>query len=167
MANGLAQSILGILCTAIFLLAGCGDRSVNGPESRNPKSTAHDQTIEPIGKLPEISSAAKPSESAKPQAEVPEKSPPDLAEEEPPKDAPIEEVEWGQEINLAEMIAKAKSGEIREIQWHVLPNILRAQDFDDRIFHLKNENKGVDLRNTLISAGVQIGKDGITFQHVF
>jgi hypothetical protein len=61
----------------------------------------------------------------------------------------------------------AKSGRIQEIQWHVMPNVLRVLTLDGRIFHLKNENKGVDLRNMLIDAGVRIGKGGISFRHVF
>ena len=78
-----------------------------------------------------------------------------------------EEIEWGREIDLDEMIAMAQSGRIEEIQWHVMPNILRARAADGGIFHLRNENKGVDLRNTLINAGVRIGNEGIQFRHVF
>jgi len=77
------------------------------------------------------------------------------------------EVDWGREIDLDEMITMAREARIREIQWHVLPNILRAETSDGEIFHLRNENKGVDLRNTLINAGVKVGKGGILFQHVF
>ena len=61
----------------------------------------------------------------------------------------------------------AKKGQIVEIQWHVMPNILRAQATDGEIYHLRNENKGVDLRNTLIKEGVTIGKGGILFRHLF
>jgi len=78
-----------------------------------------------------------------------------------------EEIDWGREVRLDEMIAMAQSGQILEIQWHVMPNILRAQAADGGIFHLRNENKGVDLRNALIEAGVRIGKDGVQFRHVF
>jgi hypothetical protein len=78
-----------------------------------------------------------------------------------------DEVDWGREIDLDEMIAMARGARIREIQWHVLPNILRAQTSDGEIFHLRNENKGVDLRNTLINAGVKVGKGGVLFRHVF
>ena len=79
----------------------------------------------------------------------------------------FEEIEWGREIGLDEMIEMARSGRIREIQWHVLPNILRARASDGSIYHLRNENKGVDLRNRLIEAGVRIGKGGVLFRHVF
>ena len=68
------------------------------------------------------------------------------------------EVDWGREVNLDEMITMAREARIREIQWHVMPNILRAETSDGEIFHLRNENKGVDLRNTLINAGVKVGK---------
>ncbi|NLD35309.1 MAG: hypothetical protein GX654_00385 [Desulfatiglans sp.] len=76
-------------------------------------------------------------------------------------------INWGEEVNLDEMIAMAKEGKIKEIQWHVLPNILRAETGDGKFFHLKNENKGVDLRNTLIKSGVRIGDGGIEFKHLF
>ena len=82
------------------------------------------------------------------------------------KDA-SENPDWGSEVNLDEMIAMARKGEIVEIQWHVMPNVLRAQTADGKIYHLKNENKGVDLRNTLLESGVQIGKGGVLFRHVF
>ncbi len=78
-----------------------------------------------------------------------------------------EEIDWGREINLDEMVAMARQGRIKEIQWHVMPNILRARAPDGTLYHLRNENKGVDLRNALIEAGVRIGKDGVLFQHVF
>ena len=76
-------------------------------------------------------------------------------------------INWGREVTLDEMVAMVKEGRIEEIQWHVMPNILRAQAFDGQIFHLKNEDKGVDLRNTLINAGVKIGEGGVLFKHFF
>ena len=88
-------------------------------------------------------------------------------EAESQKKQALEDVDWGREVNLDEMIAMAKKGQIMEIQWHIRPNILRAQASDGRIFHLRNENKGVDLRNTLIKAGVKVGKGGVLFRHVF
>ena len=78
-----------------------------------------------------------------------------------------EDIEWGTEVHLDEMVAMARRGRIKEIQWHVMPNILRAQASDGALFHLRNENKGVDLRNTLINSGVKIGKGGVLFRHVF
>jgi hypothetical protein len=60
-----------------------------------------------------------------------------------------------------------QGGQIQEIQWHVMPNILRALASDGSIFHFRNETKGVDLRNTLIEAGVKIGKGGVSFRHFF
>lgn len=78
-----------------------------------------------------------------------------------------EEIDWGREVGLDAMIAMAQTGQIQEIQWHVMPNILRAQGADGDVYHLRNENKGVDLRNALMEAGVRIGKDGVLFRHVF
>ena len=165
MVNIPMRSIWAILCLAIFMLAACGDSPIDNPELSKPETIAPD--IAPKEELSAIASAEQPKVPEEAKAEIPEVSLPEFAEEESSKETAAEEIEWGQEINLAEMIAKAKSGEIQEIQWHVMPNVLRAQTLDDRIFHLKNENKGVDLRNTLINAGVQIGRGGVIFRHVF
>jgi len=91
------------------------------------------------------------------------------ADSSPPaaKNESSQDPDWGCEINVDEMITMAKKGRIVEIQWHVMPNVLRAQASDGNIYHLRNENKGVDLRNTLINAGVKIGKGGVLFRHVF
>jgi hypothetical protein len=91
----------------------------------------------------------------------------DPPENESQKERAAEDIDWGREVNLDEMITMAKKGQIVEIQWHVMPNILRAQASDGRICHLRNENKGVDLRNTLINAGVKVGKEGILFRYLF
>ncbi len=165
MPNRRMQSIWGFPAAAMLLLAACGDPSVDGPESVNPDAIA--RGIAQKEKTPVFLPAAQPTESEKQGAEIQEELPPDPAKEESPKETGFEEVEWGREISLAEMITMAKGGEIREIQWHVMPNILRAQAFDNRIFHLRNENKGVDLRNMLIREGVRIGNGGIAFRHVF
>lgn len=77
------------------------------------------------------------------------------------------EIDWGREVTLDEMISMAKEGCIVEIQWHVMPNILRARAADGIMYHLRNENKGVDLRSKLIDAGVQVGEGGLQFRHVF
>jgi len=78
-----------------------------------------------------------------------------------------EKIDWGRETTAGEIVAMAKKGEIREIQWHVMPNVLRAEAADGRIFHIKNENKGIDLRSMLIDAGVRVGNGGVSFRHVF
>lgn len=165
MPNRLMQLIWIILSAAAFLLAACTESSVDSPDLRNPETFAPE--VEPKEELPAIPPDPQPPESEDQEAKIPESSSPVPVEEDPPAEPAGEEIDWGQEVDLAEMIAKARSGEICEIQWHVLPNILRAQAYDGRIFHLRNENKGVDLRNKLISEGVQIGKGGIEFQHVF
>jgi hypothetical protein len=83
------------------------------------------------------------------------------------EDQDFERMDWGQEVSLDEIVFMAKTKRIREIQWHVLPNVLRVLAADGGIFHLKNEYKGVDLRNVLIDAGVKIGPGGIPFRHFF
>jgi len=165
MPNKLMHLIWIILSAAIFLLAACTENSIDNPELSNSETIA--PGIVPKEKLPVIPTAPQPPESENQEAKIAESPSPAPVEEDPLKETAGEEIEWGKEVDLAEMIAKARSGEIREIQWHVMPNVLRAQAFDDHIFHLKNENKGVDLRNTLINAGVKVGRGGVTFNHVF
>ena len=165
MANIPMRSIWAISCAAIIMLAACGDASIDNPELNNPDRIASDIVQEE--ELPAIPSREQAKEPEEAKTETPEIRLPDPVKEDPPEETGTEVIEWGQEIDLAEMIAKARSGEIQEIQWHVMPNVLRAQTLDDRIFHLKNENKGVDLRNALIDAGVQIGSGGVIFRHVF
>jgi hypothetical protein len=77
------------------------------------------------------------------------------------------EIDWGVEIGLDEMMALAKEGRITEIQWYVMPNVLRATASDGSFYSLRNENKGVDLRSRLVEAGIKIGEGGIGFRHVF
>ena len=90
----------------------------------------------------------------------------EMTQTEPVQSASVE-IDWGLEVSLDEMIAMSRQGRIQEIQWHMLPNVLRAEASDGTIYHLRNENKGVDLRNTLMEAGVRIGKGGVLFRHVF
>ena len=79
----------------------------------------------------------------------------------------LEKIDWGKEATAGEVVAMAKSGEIREIEWHMLPNMLRAVASDGRIFFIRNESKGLDMRGMLVKSGVQVGKGGIPFNHVF
>jgi hypothetical protein len=146
-------------------LSACADSSIDRAESGYPKTTVRDRA--PEEKLSAIPPSEQREESQRPKTKIAENLSPDSAEEEPAKETDGEDIDWGQEIGLAEMIEKAKSGKIREIQWHVMPNVLRAETPDHRFFHLKNEDKGVDLRNTLMNAGVKIGKGGVFFRHVF
>jgi hypothetical protein len=77
------------------------------------------------------------------------------------------EIDWGRQVTLDEMMAMCREGKIVEIQWHVMPNILRARAQDGSLYHFPNANKGVDLRSRLIEAGVPIGEGGLQFHHVF
>jgi hypothetical protein len=78
-----------------------------------------------------------------------------------------EKIDWGKETTAAGLIAMAKKGEIRGIQWHVMPNIFRAEAKDGKVYYIRNENKGIDLRGMLIKTGIPIGDGGVIFQHVF
>ena len=136
-SNRLTQLYFVILFPAIFLSAAFGEQSSGSPQAGKPKIAA---------------------DAASQEEKLEDKS---------QKEQAFEDVYWGFEVNLNEMIAMAKKGQIVEIQWHIMPNILRAQASDGRIYHIRNENKGVDLRNTLINAGVKVGKEGILFRYLF
>ncbi len=78
-----------------------------------------------------------------------------------------EKIDWGREATAAGIVAMAKNGEIREIEWHMMPNLLRALASDGRIYHVKNANKGMDMRGMLLKAGVRVGKGGVEFRYLF
>ena len=161
-SNRLIQLFLVILLPAVFLLAACGEQSSGNSEAGKPEIAA--DVASQKEKLPAVSSPAEPEKSGPKPREI---IPADPPEDESQKEQAFEDVDWGREVNLDEMIAMAKKGRIVEIQWHVMPNILRARASDGRIYHLRNENKGVDLRNTLIKAGVKVGKEGVLFRYLF
>jgi hypothetical protein len=166
MRNKAVKRIFGILLTPVFLLAGCGEQPAGSPEAAKPEETVSAPQAEEM--LPQaLPAAAQPTELEKPESEPRNAVPPDPPEEQSQRESNTGDIDWGSEVDLDEMIAMAQRGYIREIQWHVMPNILRAETQDNRIYHLRNENKSVDLRNTLIKAGVRIGKGGVIFRHVF
>jgi hypothetical protein len=164
-SNRLTWLYFVILLPAILLPAACGEKSGGSPETGKPKTAA--DIIPKEEKLPAISTSAEPVEPEKSEPKPREIIPADPPENESQKKRALEDIDWGREVNLDEMITMAKKGQIVEIQWHVMPNILRAQASDGRIYHLRNENKGVDLRNTLINAGVKVGKEGVLFRYLF
>ena len=134
------QSLFIVLLLVILLSTGCGNQSSDMTED---------------GKEKVLKSG--PKEGSLPQTDKKESL----------QKQSLVEVDWGREVYLNEMIEMAREDRIKEIQWHVMPNILRAETSDGNIYHLRNENKGVDLRNTLIDEGVRIGKGGVLFRHVF
>ena len=138
--KGFAQIFFIFQFQVLFLLSGCGDI---------PKET-HGIT-----------------KNQRPESIPLEATEPHTPQNASQDDHSSTDIDWGMETDLDEMISMAKNGRIVDIEWHVLPNILRARTGDGGIFHLKNENKGVDLRNTLIKSGVKIGKEGVLFSHVF
>ncbi|MFC1495599.1 hypothetical protein ACFL6W_09985 [Thermodesulfobacteriota bacterium] len=152
--NKAIQPLLIVLLQAIVLSAGCGSQSTDISEDEKAKVITRDSTTEPTES--EISQG-KHIQNTLPVA---------VKNESQNKHASMD-INWGSEVNLDEMIAMAKKGQITEIHWYVMPNILRAQTSHGDIFHLRNENKGVDLRNTLIQAGIKVGKGGILFRHFF
>lgn len=155
------QPLLIVLLQAVVLFAGCGNQATDSSDDEKAKIITRDSRQEE-----ELSTSASSKEQA--ESEISQGTLQVTAKKkESLKDNSLVEVAWGREVNLDEMMAMAKKGRIVEIQWHIMPNILRAQASDGGIFHLRNENKGVDLRNTLINAGIKVGKGGVLFRHVF
>ncbi len=149
----------------LLVAAACGTHPAGGPEAEKAKA------------LPgQIQEANEPQSAPLPARRVesgfselkPTKSPsPDPLMVETPRNQGSGTIHWGREATLDEIMAMAKNGEIRQIEWHVMPNVIRAQAADGRLFHMRNENKAIDIRNTLIGAGINLGRDGIVFRHVF
>ena len=157
MSNGIKRvGRFNIIITflAIFLLAACSKQSTSTPESKERKTTPHDfqQEIE----AQPTPSAALLKRSAGPESIPTKILPHGISADEIPEDKTIEKIDWGRESTLDKIVEMAKNGQIYEIQWHVMPNIIRTLASDGRIFHIRNENKGVDIRNVLKNAGVPL-----------
>lgn len=152
------------MLTVMFLVTACGDHPAPGPDAA--KANAAPQSVQRKVEPPQQSPAAHPKESVKPK-ERPPKTPPNGSSIEDTTPDNFVEIDWGREVSLDEIMGMAKSGRIQEIEWHVMPNIIRILTVDGKVFHLRNEDKGIDIRNTLINAGIRIGKDGINLRHVF
>lgn len=150
---------------AMFLAVACGRRPDVSPDAE--KTEAIPKNL-PKEKEPQaVSLPAKKTETAGNKAKSAQNSATDPSADETPTNPANNKIEWGREAALDEILAMAKGGEIQQIEWHVMPNIIRAQTLDGRIFHIKNEDKEIDLRNTLIKAGIPVGKGGISFRHLF
>jgi hypothetical protein len=146
----------------MFLAVACGRRPDGSPDAE--RTDAIPENL-PKKKEPQpVSLPAKRTETAGHKVESAQISATDPSADETPTDPANNKIDWGREAALDEILAMAKSGAIQQIEWHVM---LRAQTIDGRIFHIKNENKGIDIRNTLIKSGIQVGKGGISFRHLF
>ena len=157
--------IFAIASLIILLDAACATHPAGAPEAG--KNRALPATIQeskaplpvplPVQRIESSGGKAKPAKNPSHGPFTAEK----------PRDQSSNKIHWGREVALDEMIAMAKHGEIRQMEWHVMPNIIRAQAEDGRIFHIRNENKDIDIRSALIEADIIIGKGGISFRHVF
>ena len=159
------QLVLIVALPTVFLSAGCGKQSGRGPESSQIGEMPR-ELLDNRGPRP-AHSFTKSKEAAEIKAKRARSSTPEPVSDEIPKDQDFEKVVWGREIMLDEIFAMAYSGRIREMEWHVMPNIIRIIAMDGGFSHFRNEDKGADLRNMLINAGVRIGEGGIVFRHVF
>jgi hypothetical protein len=150
---------------AILLSAGCGSHPAGSPEAESIGLTSkHTQEKAPQSSTSAIAQSKEPAEANEGQIKFQSPNP---AQDKPSVSKSSDKVNWGREITLEEILSMAKAGELKEIEWHVMPNIIRLFAWDGRVFHFRNENKGVDLRNVLINQGIQLGKDGVVFRHVF
>jgi hypothetical protein len=159
------KPIILMAALAMLLAVACGLRPDVSPDAEKteaiPKNLPKEKEPQPVS-LP-----AKRTETAGHKAKSAQNSATDPSADEIPEDPANNKIDWGCEVTLDEILAMAKSGAIQQIEWYVMPNIIRAQTIDGRIFHIKNENKGIDIRNTLIKAGIQVGNGGISFRHLF
>jgi hypothetical protein len=149
----------------LLVAAACGTRPAGVPEAE--KAIALPGRIQEAKEPQSAPLPARRVESAGSKLKPTKGPSPDPLMVETPKNQDSGTINWGREATLDEIMAMAKNGEIQQIEWHVMPNVIRAQAADGRIFHIRNENKAIDIRNTLISAGINLGRDGIVFRHVF
>ncbi len=154
-----------IIFHAIFLSAACSEPIATTPET--PKTNASPLVSRQQGQVPPAPSSTQMEGSTRLGITSTTSSPPEAINDAVPEDQASEKIDWGQETTLDEVVAMAKSGQIYEIQWHIMPNIIRALALDNKIFHIRNEDKGVDIRNVLEKSGILIGKGGITFRYLF
>jgi len=149
----------------LLLAVACATRPAGVPEEENTKALPVSVQKEPESKA--VPLAVQRMESTGSKVKPTKRPFPDPLSGEPYGGKVVAKIDWGREATLDEIIAMAKNSEILQIEWHVMPNIIRAQAADGRVFHIRNENKGIDIRNKLIDAGVDIGKSGINFRYVF
>ncbi len=165
MSDRVIQTLFMILLQVIFLSLGCGNQSADTTEDGKAREATQDSRLEE--ELLMTASSIESTETDVSQDKPIQGTSSETAKKESLQQQSLGEVDWGREVDLDEMITMAKKGQIVEIQWHIMPNILRAEASDGEVFHLRNENKGVDLRNALINAGVKVGKGGVLFRHLF
>lgn len=164
-SNESIRPTLAVASLTLLMAVACGTHPIGAPEAE--KTKALPGQIQEAKETQSVPLPARRVESAGSRLQPAKSPPPDPLIDETPKDQTSNTINWGREATLDEIMAMAKSGEIQQIEWHVLPNVIRAQAANGRIFHIRNENKGIDMRNTLIDAGVNLGKGGIVFRHVF
>ncbi len=148
----------------LLMAIACGTR----PGARETeKSGLHPAEIREVKEPLPVILPVQRKESAGEKIKQAKGRSPEAVTDETPKNHASIAIDWGRAATLDGIIGMAKNSEIRQIEWHVMPNVIRAQASDGRIFHIRNENKGIDIRNALLNAGVNLGKGGIIFRHVF
>jgi hypothetical protein len=149
----------------LFLAIACGTRPIDNREVK--KTDPPTPNIKKEGGPQSVPPTSRQAESAEHKVKASRAPSSDPVDDETSGSGAFSKIDWGREAELDEIIGMAKRGEIQQLEWHVMPNVIRAQARDNRIFHIRNENKGVDIRNALMDAGIRIGKDGIPLRYVF
>lgn len=163
--NALIRPAFAIVSLILLLVVACTTHPADTPEAE--KTSALPGRILEAKKPQSVPLPARRMESAGSKLKPAKGPSPDPSTDETQKNHASDNIDWGREAALDEIMAMAKNSEIQQIEWHVMPNVIRAQAVDGRVLHIKNENKGIDIRNTLIKAGINLGKGGIVFRHVF
>jgi len=126
MSDRAIQTLLMILLQAIFLSVGCGNQSADMTEDGKARAVTQDSRQEE--ELFATASSMEPTKSNGSQDKPIQGTLSETAKKESLPQQSLGEVDWGREVDLDQMIVMAKKGQIVEIQWHIMPNILRAED---------------------------------------
>lgn len=166
MANRVTP-LLGFVCFLALLassLAGCGSAQ---PVQPSATAAPGDSPVKEVS--PTEASAGSPS-TASPQAggsQAPPGSPTAVSGEVIDGENGAEQIDWGQEVSPEKLLKLARSEDLFEIQWHVMPNVIRILMKGGEIYHVKNEKLSLDILKYLENAGIKVGKGGITFRYSF
>ena len=166
MAKKLA-AILGWICILILIpayLSGCGSKQ---PElGRATAAPADIPAVESSSATPSSTPGEDTNSPAK-QATSSSARPTSASGEDIDAENGAEQIEWGQQVDPEKLLELARSGDVFEIQWHVMPNVIRFMMNDGKIYHLKNAEVSIDILKFLENAGIKVGKEGITFRYSF
>lgn len=159
--KGIIVGILAILFCGILL--GCTSSTTANPTPSSQVGVTSDKQ-EPTN-TPFVTSDQQKSTNT--PAVTPSPLDPKFVDPWSEEAAEVEVIDWGSKISMEEVIVLAKSEDLFEIQWHVMPNVVRVLMQDGSIYHFENANIGIDIEKTLNDAGVKTRKGGISLRYSF